>query len=248
MSIFQIPRTRRVDAKAIHDVVALDSVIENSAIIVQARMTSHRFPGKSMAKLGGIPVIGRVLQRAMLVSNVERIILASPETKEQWPMFDYVKSYFPQVTIFEGSEWDVLGRYYDAANKFDLDYIVRITGDCPFIDPVLVRDTIDLLYNNGDMSYCSNVYPTRTFYKGLDCEAFTIDLLERAQYEAKSPEYREHVTLWMQEQKDIVKGLIRARYDQSNDYNLCVDYPEDIQRLSNLLSKIEFTELNSATN
>ncbi len=201
----------------------------NIGVIVQARMTSKRFPGKSMATLLGKPVLERVLERVKTIPGVIPI-LAVPDTPESDPML--VLANDMGVDNFCGSELNVMQRFIGAAKFFKLDVIVRVTGDCPFIDPRVCREVLDLLlYRNCD--YTSNIFPNRTFPRGLDCEAFTFDCLEAAQYYARGPYDLEHVTPWMQETEDVRKGNVEQRIDMSMQ-NWCVDYPEDIIRLEEL--------------
>lgn len=200
-------------------------------IVIQARMTSHRFPGKSMALLGGKPVIQWTMERAKAIrvpKNHKSIcILAVPDTDASEPMIELADSL--NFTNFCGSEINVLKRYYDCALFFKLDYIVRITGDCPFIDPVVCSQVIQLLIWR-KLDYTSNVFPKRTYPKGLDCEAFTMDALEAAYKLSDQLTDHEHVTPWLQRTKEVQKGNIAQEIDKS-DLNWCVDYPLDIQRL-----------------
>jgi len=134
-----------------------------------------------------------------------------------------------QVGNFLGSEEDVLERYYNCAVFFGFDYIMRVTGDCPFIDPVVCSEVFQLLTWR-KLDYTSNIFPKRTYPKGLDCEAFTFDCLEAAHTLADSPYDREHVTPWMQRSDILQRGLVQQQVNNS-EKNWCVDVPEDIARL-----------------
>jgi len=203
----------------------------NVGIIVQARMTSARFPGKSMALLLEKPVLEWVLERVKLVRGPKRAkmtyILAVPDADESEPMLQLADKL--DVENFCGSELNVLRRYYEAALFFKLDYIVRITGDCPFIDPVVCAEVTQLCVWR-KLDYTSNIYPKRTYPQGLDCECFTMDCLEAAYKLSDIISDYEHVTPWMQRAEEIKKGSVQQRIDQS-DKNWCIDYPEDIKRL-----------------
>jgi len=203
----------------------------NVGIIVQARMTSVRFPGKSMAMLLEKPVLQWVLERVLLIRGPKRAtmkyILAVPDTPESEPMLQLADKL--KVENFCGSELNVLRRYYEAAMFFKLDYILRITADCPFIDPVVCSEVLQLLVWR-KLDYTSNVFPNRTYPKGLDAEAFTFDCLEAAYKLCDCLSDYEHVTPWMQRTEAVRKGSVEQKEDKSAE-NWCVDYPEDIQRL-----------------
>jgi spore coat polysaccharide biosynthesis protein SpsF (cytidylyltransferase family) len=212
--------------------------------ILQARMTSKRFPGKSMAMLSGKTVLERVIERAKLIPFVDKIIVAMPSDKASEPMGALCERM--GVETFYGPEDDVLRRYYLAASCFELDTIVRITADSPFLDPVVAGEVLALLKAE-NLDYCSNVFPKRTYPKGFDVEAFTYDCLEAAHLMTKSAENREHVTSpWMQHRKGLRRANVRQKIDRS-DINLCVDWPEDIERLENLVAKIKLPGLGLAS-
>lgn len=203
----------------------------NLGIIIQARQTSTRFPGKSMIFLLGKPVLQHVLERAKLIRGPKgikpKVILAVPDTDDSEPMLELADSL--NIHNFCGSELNVLKRYYEAALFFKLDYIMRITADCPFIDPVICSQVIQLLMWR-KLDYVSNCYPKRSFQTGLDCEAFSMDCLEAAYKLADIIGDWEHVTPWMQRTPEIRKANIEQKTDMSH-VNWCVDYPEDIARL-----------------
>ena len=212
-------------------------------VIVTARMTSKRFPGKPLAILHNKPVIQWCLERSGQIHKNAQVIIAVPDTDESEPLLELTSKL--NIANFCGSELDVLERMYEAAAFFKFDVIVRVTGDCPFIDPRVCNEVLALLLWR-NLDYTSNVYPNRTFPKGLDCEVFTFDCLEAAHKLAKTREEREHVTLWMQREKAVTKGCITQKTDVSHK-NFCVDYPEDIARLEKdvpLVSKEEYEKTN----
>ncbi len=196
-------------------------------IIVCARMTSKRFPGKSTALLHGKPVIQWVLERCQRIHKRAKVIVAVPDTDDSEPILEIASQL--GIDNFCGSELDVLNRMYEAAKFFKFDVIMRITGDCPYIDPNVCTEVLQLLLWR-KLDYASNIYPTRTYPRGLDCEVFTIDALEAANLLGKSNYEREHVTPWMQNTPQVIKGCITQGIDVSHK-NFCVDVPEDIERL-----------------
>ena len=206
-------------------------------VIVQARMTSVRFPGKSMALLAGRPVIEHVLERARNIrANKDydtETIVAVPDTPDSEAIIAHADKM--GISNFCGDELNVLKRYYDCACFFKFDYIVRVTGDCPFIDPRVGSEVLQLLLWR-KLDYVSNIFPKRTYPKGLDVEAFTMDCLEAAYKMADAPYFQEHVTPWMQSTKEIKRANVQQKENMCH-LNYCVDYPEDISRLEKILKE-----------
>lgn len=158
--------------------------------IVQARMGSKRFPGKVLFPLNGHTVIGEVLTRCKAIPGVNEVVCAIPlgEAGLRAESEKYCR-------VSAGPEDDVLGRYVIAAECFNADIIMRVTGDCPLISPQLCSAVL-ARRQFAKADYCSNVHP-RTFTKGLDCEVFTREALNAADTHAKDAYDREHVTPWM---------------------------------------------------
>lgn len=220
-------------------------------IIVQARMTSKRFPGKSLAELHGKPVLAHVLERARLVPTVDYVVLAVPDTDASEPMLELalgmnLNKKETKIDNFCGAEDDVLDRYYHAARFFKLSIIMRITGDCPFIDPRVCFEVLHLAEWR-KLDYCSNIHPKRTYPAGLDCEVFTMDCLEAAHQLATDPYDREHVTPWMQKTKGLTIACVSQKVDMSHK-NWCVDFPDDIKRLEREIKKTMRIEVNANDN
>jgi spore coat polysaccharide biosynthesis protein SpsF (cytidylyltransferase family) len=215
-----------------------------TGIIIQARMGSKRLPGKVLMPLAGKPVLERVIERAKLVPFVDTIVVAFPAADESIPIYQLCNSL--GVACASGSEEDVLGRYFDAATMYGIDTIIRITGDSPFVDPVVAGEVLALLKAE-NLDYCSNVFPKRTYPKGFDVEAFSYECLEAAHIKAKAPHYREHVCPWMQKTRGIRRANVQQKVDRSG-LNLCVDFPGDVERLEKMLAKAELMEIpNNAT-
>lgn len=240
-------------------------------IVIQARMTSKRFPGKSLALLDGKPVIQHVVERAKLVrapvkfKKPIKVIVAMPDTPESEPLLQTVSKL--GVGNFCGPEDNVLERYMGAANFYKLNIIMRVTGDCPLIDPKVCSEVLQLLIWR-KVDYTSNIFPERTFPKGLDCEVFTYDALEVAYVlnkqrirtlephetdTLKQLKYdQEHVTPYMQRAEGWERALVRRveknMFDNQTKLNYCVDYPEDIKRLEEqIMRKKPATKLKLIT-
>ena len=203
-----------------------------TAVIIQARMTSKRLPGKVLLPLAGKPVIQHVIERASEIGGIHDLIVAVPDTPEQEPLVQCIAALGVQHVA--GPEDDVLGRYLIAAEAASADIVVRITADCPLINPLICGQVIELLGQRCD--YASNVMP-RGYPKGLDCEAFTMPLLRRANDEAKTACDREHVTPWMQNAERVKRRNLGGYCPMGN---FCIDTPEDYERLKALFDHGEF--------
>lgn len=166
-----------------------------TAVIVQARLGSTRLPAKVLLPLPTVPgrtVLEEVLYRCRLIPGVDVVVLATPDTAEN----DILASFWDGI-IVRGPEHDVLARYAKAAGAVGADVVMRVTSDCPLIDPEVCGQVLDLFHKE-KVDYCSNVLPRR-FPQGLDCEVFTADALRRENERPSSPDAREHVTRGMQD-------------------------------------------------
>ncbi|MSU00119.1 cytidylyltransferase domain-containing protein [Tissierella pigra] len=199
-----------------------------TVVIIQARMGSTRLPGKVMMKLCGKTVLEHVITRVKQAKEIDDIIIAT--TVQGDDNFIVEESKKLGVKFFRGSEEDVLSRYYYAAKENDADIVVRITSDCPLIDPKRVDEIIrfykkykyDLVTNAGaDLSQ-------RTYPRGLDTEVFSFEELENAYIEAKKDYQREHVTPFIYEnstnifyyKNDIDYSKHRWTLDTEEDFEL----------------------------
>lgn len=162
-------------------------------IIIQARISSVRFPGKVMRELAGLPIIGIIIERLKRVHSVGTIILATGDKVENKPILDVAKR--SGISSFIGSEEDVLSRYAKAAKEFGLDAVVRVTADCPLADPEIIDQMVGV-FLSGKYDYVTNVKPP-TWPDGLDISVFTKDILDRANHEALLFSERQHVVPWM---------------------------------------------------
>ena len=151
--------------------------------------------------------------------------------------------------MFRGSESDVLGRIHDAASSVNADVIVRITGDCPLIDPVAI-DTVVQEALNGDTQYAANIFE-RTFPRGLDVEAFTFESFERVHEEATEPHHREHVTPYYREDPDrfTTESVVSAdvfdepQFQNRDDLRLTLDEADDYKVLREVYENVPFDDV-----
>ena len=195
------------------------------AAIIQARMGSTRLPGKVLMDLGGDTVLGRVVRRVQRVRRVTEVLVATTTSGADDAIVRECERL--GVASFRGSENDVLDRYYHAARAHSASVVVRITSDCPVIDPELVDETIRVFLQE-NAAYCSNVIP-RTYPRGLDTEVFTTAALERAWREAGQPYEREHVTPYITRHGEFFRQASKSAEQDWSQYRWTVDTSEDLQ-------------------
>lgn len=166
-----------------------------TVVIVQARVGSSRLPRKVLKHLGGKTVLARVLSRLGWCNLVDEVVVATTDQAEDQAVVEEAKRC--GVRAICGSELDVLARYHLAANETDARMIIRITSDCPLVDPMLIDQMIARFHQQSNtghtIDYLSNTHP-RTFAHGLDVEVFRREALEIAHREACAVHEREHVT------------------------------------------------------
>ena len=197
--------------------------------IVQARMGSTRFPNKVMKSILGVPLIELLLDRLARAKELDKMIVATPQGSKNLPLVKHVRSL--GYDVFLGSESDVLDRYYQAAKLHHPDIVVRITGDCPLIDPVVV-DSVLLAFKSANVDYACNTWPP-TYPDGLDVEAFTFEALEKAWKYADESHAREHVTPYMRN-SDRFHLLNVPHLEDCSAERWTVDEPEDFEVVKNI--------------
>lgn len=195
--------------------------------IVQARMTSSRLPGKVLRTLdykNGTSVLGSVVDRLKACKNLDQVIIATTVNKEDDPLVEYAKK--EGIDYYRGSENDVLERFYGVATEFRLDNIVRITSDCPFLDPRVIDELVEL-FLNGNYEYASNCI-RRTYPHGLDCEILTYEVLKWMHENTTDKFYREHVTSFItSHQGDFKTGSLELDNEDYSDVRITVDTIND---------------------
>jgi glutamate-1-semialdehyde 2,1-aminomutase len=201
----------------------------STVAIVQARMGSTRLPGKVMKPVEGVPMIELLLTRLARAKNIDQIVVAASDQARDIPLLDYVRK--TGHAAYAGSENDVLDRYYWAAKEAKATTIIRITGDCPLVDPALV-DQLVQEFRARKVDYLSNVEPP-TFPDGLDIEVFSFAALEKAWREAKLPAEREHVTPYLRTGKNYTRGNV-ANDEDLSALRLTVDEAADLQVIRNI--------------
>jgi spore coat polysaccharide biosynthesis protein SpsF len=194
-----------------------------TACIVQARMGSTRLPGKIMRRLAGETVLSQVLRRCRAISGVDCVVCATVAQPSDDSVADEAER--AGAIVFRGAERDVLGRYRDAARAVGADRILRVTSDCPLIDPAVCGRVLALCGKGGAEFATNNMPPS--WPHGLDCEAFAMDLLARAAAAAHVPDHREHVSGWMRETPGVSRANLASDDGTLVRHRWTLDYPED---------------------
>ncbi len=212
--------------------------------IIQGRMSSSRLPGKILADIAGQPMLQRVFVRTSRSVSVSQTIFATTTDPSDDPVAEYCD--WSGIPFTRGNLYDVLDRYYQTAKQARADVVVRITADCPVIDPALIDDVVTVLLE-GEYDFACNRLPppwTRTYPIGLDTEACTFAALERAWREAKEIHHREHVMPYLYEgvQLNTDNRLLHTGNSPRGfriallhnptdfgDYRWTVDTPEDLE-------------------
>lgn len=208
-------------------------------------MGSERLPGKVMRKINGKPMISYTLNALKKSRYIDDVILATSTLKINDELAEYAKE--AGFEVFRGSEDNVLKRYKDVADKYNGDVIIRVTGDCPLINPVIV-DNVITKYLMYDYDYVRLDVPD-TFARGFDTEVFSKKSLDKV-YDIVCCEeninrdefqpFREHVTYYIYNHKDQFKvGVVKGegKYFKNRDINYSVDRIEDFERVKEILEK-----------
>jgi spore coat polysaccharide biosynthesis protein SpsF len=195
--------------------------------IIQARMGSTRLPGKVLKDLGGDTVLARVVNRTRRATLLNEVVVATTVL----PADDVIVRECGRLKMacFRGDELDVLDRYYRAAQELAADVIVRITADCPLIDPELIDTTIRAgLDQKADYATNSLVL---TYPRGLDVEMFTADALERAWNAASEEHQRVHVTPYLYENPELFNVVSVTDQEDHSQYRWTLDTAEDLEMI-----------------
>ena len=203
--------------------------------IIQARMGSERLRGKVMREVMGKPMVSYTLDRTLKSRYIDQVVLATSDKDTENPMVEYLTEH--GYNVFRGDENNVLSRYVEAEKVYGGDIIMRITGDCPFIDPVVIDEVITYFLAH-DFYYVRVDVPD-SFIRGFDVEIFTKEALERV-YEiskgipGESP-YKEHVTLYMyRHPEEFCVSTFQGSELYNRNYRLCVDTPEDFELVTKI--------------
>ena len=204
--------------------------------IIQARMGSTRLPNKIMKVIDGMnPSLLYTINQLKNTSNIEKIVVATTSLEED----DVVEEFCSKnnIDVYRGSSENVLDRFYNCSKKFDFKIIVRITADCPLIDPKIVDSFIESFIEE-NYDYVHNFIP-RTFPDGIDIEVFSFTSLKIAWKNAVLPSEKEHVTPYFRNNHDKFKIKNIVNDEDLSNYRITLDYEEDLRLLREIISRIK---------
>nr|HEX4316722.1 glycosyltransferase family protein [Kofleriaceae bacterium] len=205
--------------------------------ILQARLGSSRLPGKVLHDLGGDTMLARVIERLTAARTLDGVVVATTTAASD----DAIAREATRcgAGVFRGSEHDVLARYLGAARVANADVVVRVTSDCPLLDPQVVDQVVEAL--GLDVDYASNTH-VRSYPRGLDVEALHRDTLERIGRLGRSPAAREHVTAYIMEAPErFAVRQVRAARDDS-DLRWTVDTADDLALVRAIYARFGLAE------
>ena len=206
-------------------------------IIIQARMGSSRLPGKVLADLAGAPALLRLFERLRRVRGSIPIVLATSTLSGDDPIADLVATQ-PDIALWRGSERDVLKRYADAARHFDICPIVRITADCPLMEPSSIDQVLHAFRSMPGCEYADNLVP-RTYPHGYDVQVVSRAALEIADHEAADPYEREHVLPFIQRRENRFPTVHVSSPDHDNSsLRITLDFPEDLVLIRTIYERL----------
>ena len=200
-------------------------------------MTSTRLPGKVLKKILGKTLLEYHLERIKLVPSIDEVVVATTVNDSDNPIVELCEA--TGTAYFRGSELDVLSRYYEAAKQFNADVVMRVTSDCPLLDPVEAEKVIRRYLDNADkFDYVSNSINERTYPRGMDAELFSLRVLEEVSREALEPRDREHVTPFIYERPERYR-LGGVSYDTNESrYRLTVDTEADFELITKIIEAL----------
>lgn len=205
-------------------------------IIVQARMGASRLPGKPLKKVLDKPLLSYLIERLKRVQLSKTIVIATSTRAKDRPIVELSEQ--ENVAFVRGSEADVLSRYVKAAKKTFADVIVRITGDCPIIDPLIIDEAIESFLSHAPhVDYLSNTLE-RTYPRGMDVEVFTRRALEEAAKNGKTANEKEHVTLYIYKHPEKFKLISMESKKDLSFFRWTVDTEEDFELIRRILESL----------
>lgn len=202
------------------------------AAIIQVRIASRRLPGKVLKEILGKPVLSYQLEQLKSVSEIEQVIVATTTSPQDDPIAEWCEK--QSVACFRGSEDDVLERFYQTASHYNADPVIRLTGDCPLIDPDAVKTAIECFITE-KYDY---VYLGLTFAEGICCDIFSFQALETAYKNATLKPEREHVTPYLHNHPEMFKIKVLENKTDDSKYRFVVDEPEDFDVVKAIIESL----------
>ncbi|MFC1630130.1 cytidylyltransferase domain-containing protein [Patescibacteria group bacterium] len=195
---------------------------------IQARMGSKRLKNKALLEISGKSITEIIFDRLKASKEIDDIVLSTSSLKENDVLVKHAKDI--GLKYYQGSETDLVLRHLGAAKQFKADAIVRITGDCPVIDPKLIDKMIKVFRKSPEkFDLITNIFPP-TFPDGLDAEILPVSTLKKMDYEIKNPLHREWLTCYLMEnpKQFRIYNVKNTRYPFTKNLRLTIDYPEDV--------------------
>ncbi len=216
------------------------------AAIIQARMGSSRLPNKVLMDIDGKPSLKFMIDRVKKSKRVEKIIVGTTTNERDKVIVEFCLK--NNILFYCGSENDVLDRYYNASKNNNVKTIVRLTSDCPLIDPDLIDKTIDLYFDKA-VDYAANAVPPelKKYPDGSDVEVFSFDALKRSWIETTDLKDREHVTFYMWDKRDNFNTIMLDNDHDWGKYRITVDYKEDLELVRKIVKKLNDNNLDGST-
>jgi spore coat polysaccharide biosynthesis protein SpsF len=215
------------------------SMANKTVIVVQARMSSSRLPGKVMLPILGKTLLYRMIERLRMIRNEAQIIIATSQERAD-DMIEQEASAI-NVDCFRGSLNNLLDRHYQAAKQAGASIVLKIPSDCPLIDPAIIDEVLDVYFADPDKyDYISNLHPA-TFPDGNDVEIMTMNCLEKTWREAKRPLELEHTTPYIWENQDkfrIANVIWNTGKDYSMSHRFTIDYEEDYRFINRVFEEL----------
>lgn len=215
--------------------------------VIQARMTSTRLPGKVLMEVKGKPLLAYQIEQLRFAGSLEKLIVATTVNASDDPIVAFAEG--RGIPVFRGSEEDVLDRYYQAAKDYKAEHIMRLTADCPLVQPDICDRITEYYFENG----YDYVRTGPTFAEGLDCEVFSFRVLEKAWKTARLKSEREHVTLFIRNHPELFSVADLHNSTDDSKYRITVDSPEDFEVVKAIIESlykgertpIHFSEIRS---
>ena len=203
-------------------------------IVVQCRFNSKRYKGKILKKINHLTILEILIERLRFSKLADDICLAIADTEDDLKIVNLAKKL--NINYFVGSEKNVLSRHYHAAKKMNYDHIMRVTSDCPLIDPSLLDILIKNFKKHKNIDYLSNAL-LRSFPLGMEAEIFTFNSLALSFFNANDDYDKEHVTTYIKNSKKLIKKNYLSK-DNLSKYRFTLDTKEDFNLISNIFSTL----------
>jgi spore coat polysaccharide biosynthesis protein SpsF len=217
----------------------------NIVAIIAARMASTRLPGKVMIDISGKPVLQHVIEGVRGAKKVDKVVILTTKDERNEEIVRLAEEL--EVDYFRGSDEDALGSFLLAAKKANADILVRVTGDCPFIEPTIIDKVIELhIKKNAD--YSSTLVDEgneESFPRGVDTEVFSIETLKKVHELGHEQYYRDHVTPFILQHPELFKiQIVKAPVNLRRHFRLTVDTQEDLRLIREIFSRLQNQEID----